>query len=170
MKKLTVLFILTCALLFLTACNQGEETAQTTQENTVSQSETDSLQEETTQMSQMNLVMTVNGVEVDVQWEKNDAVNDLISLSQNEEIVVNTTLYGGFEQVGVLPESLASKDTQMTAVSGDIMLYNSNQLVLFFGENSWSYTKLGHISGLSSDEITQMLNKDSAVVTVNIKN
>ena len=58
----------------------------------------------------------------------------------------------------------------MTAVSGDIMLYKSDQIVLYFGENSWSYTKLGHINGVSEDELTKMLNKDSTVVTINIKN
>ena len=51
----------------------------------------------------------------------------------------------------------------MTAQPGDIVLYSGNQLVVFFGSNSWSYTKLGHINDLSADELTVLLDKDQAV-------
>ena len=54
----------------------------------------------------------------------------------------------------------------MTAQPGDIVLYSGNQLVVFFGSNSWSYTKLGHISGLSADELAALLDKDIAVIEI----
>ena len=56
----------------------------------------------------------------------------------------------------------------MTAQPGDIVLYSGNQLVVFFGSNSWSYTKLDHIEGLSTDELTALLDKD--IVVIEIKN
>lgn len=168
MKKITYFAVAICFMLLLTACTQTEKTQTTVPETTASENSTvtEIQQEETSEMSQNNLVLSVNGVELDVQWEDNDAVKDLISLCENEQIVVNTTLYGGFEQVGALPDSLTARDVQTTAVAGDIMLYSGNQIVLFFGENSWSYTKLGHINGLSSDEITKMLNQQNTVVTI----
>ncbi|MST82747.1 cyclophilin-like fold protein [Bilifractor porci] len=49
---------------------------------------------------------------------------------------------------------------------GDIVLYSGNQLVIFFGSNSWSYTKLSHIEGFSTDELTALLNKDIAVIEI----
>lgn len=52
----------------------------------------------------------------------------------------------------------------MTTQSGDIVLYSRNQLMVFFGSNSWSYTKLGHISGLSADELTVLLDKKQTVI------
>ena len=58
---------------------------------------------------------------------------------------MNTSAYGGFEQVGSLPQSFSRSDVQMTTQPGDIVLYSGNQLVIFFGSNSWSYTRLGHI-------------------------
>ena len=82
---------------------------------------------------------------------------------------MNTTAYGGFEQVGSLPQSFSRSDTQMTAQPGDIVLYSGNQLVVFFGSNSWSYTKLGHISGLSADELAALLNKEQTVIELQIK-
>ena len=57
-------------------------------------------------------------------------------------------------------------DAQMTTQPGDIVLYSGNQLVIFFGSNSWSYTKLGHIEGFSTDELTALLNKDIAVIEI----
>ena len=82
-------------------------------------------------------------------------------------------------QSGVLkePDELPAKDeenkeenpetdAQMTTQPGDIVLYSGNQLVIFFGSNSWSYTKLGHIEGFSTDELTALLNKDIAVFEI----
>ena len=109
------------------------------------------------------LFLTIDGTAVDVQWENNAAVAELYSLAQNA-ITVNTSAYGGFEQVGSLPQSFSRSDVQMTTQPGDIVLYSGNQLVLFFGSNSWSYTKLGHINGLSADELAALLDKEQTVI------
>ena len=99
------------------------------------------------------LLLTIDATAVDVQWENNAAVTELYALAQNA-ITVNTSAYGGFEQVGSLPQSFSRNDVQTTPQPRDIVLYSGNQLVIFFGSNSWSYTKLGHIEGLSTDELT----------------
>ena len=57
----------------------------------------------------------------------------------------------------------------MTAQPEDIVLYSGNQLVVFFGSNSWSYTKLGYINDLSADELTVLLDKDQTVIELQIK-
>ena len=111
------------------------------------------------------LFLTIDGTAVDVQWENNAAVAELYALAQNT-MIVNTSAYGGFEQVGSLPQSFSRSDAQMTTQPGDIVLYSGNQLVVFFGSNSWSYTKLGHISGLSADELAALLDKDIAVIEI----
>ena len=90
------------------------------------------------------LFLTIDGTAVDIQWEDNAAVAELYALAQ-KNITVNTSAYGGFEQVGSLPQSFSRSDVQMTTQPGDIVLYSGNQLVIFFGSNSWSYTRLGHI-------------------------
>lgn len=112
------------------------------------------------------LVLSVNGNELDVRWENNETVKELLSYTQEKSIVVNTTKYGGFEQVGSLPQGFSRNDVQMTTEPGDIVLYSGNQLVLFFGSNSWSYTKLGHIEGLSQDELSELLGGSSAVIEI----
>ncbi len=111
------------------------------------------------------LFLTIDGTAVDVQWENNAAVAELFDLAHNA-VTVNTSPYGGFEQVGSLPQSFSRSDAQMTTQPGDIVLYSGNQLVIFFGSNSWSYTRLGHIEGLSTDELTALLDKDIAVIEI----
>lgn len=74
--------------------------------------------------------------------------------------------YGGFEQVGTLPQDIIRNDEQMVTVPGDIVLYSGNSLVIFYGSNSWAYTKLGHIEGLSAEELTDILDNSEITVTL----
>ena len=112
--------------------------------------------------------MTVNGISLDVTWEENETVAELFAYAENSLITVNTTIYGGFEQVGSLPQSFSRNDTQMTTQPGDIVLYSGHQLVVFFGSNNWSYTKLGHIN-LPADELTELLSSDVATIEIKAK-
>ena len=130
----------------------------TTEETTMSEIDT----------TEPMLILTIDGTAVDVQWENNAAVTELYALAQNA-ITVNTSAYGGFEQVGSFPQSFSRSDAQMTTQPGDIVLYSGNQLVVFFGSNSWSYTKLGHISGLSADELAALLDKEQTVIELQLK-
>ena len=93
----------------------------------------------------------------------------MLTSAQNGAIEVSASRYGGFEQVGSLSQSFSRNDVQTTTQPGDIVLYSGNQLVIFFGSNSWSYTKLGHISGLSADELTVLLDKDQTIIELQIK-
>lgn len=109
--------------------------------------------------------MIVNGMALDVSWEDNETVEELFVYAQNGTITVNTTIYGGFEQVGSLPQSFSGNDVQMTTEPGDIVLYSGNQLVVFFSSNTWNYTKLGHIN-LAAEKLAGLLGGDSAVIEV----
>lgn len=172
MRKFLILALLPFVVFAFSACDGRAEkdtqsSSQLTSETVNSaQTQTTAQQEETTQMNSNTLELTVDGTALNVQWEDNDAVDDLLEMAQNGEITVETSRYGGFEQVGSLPDSLTRNDSQMTARPGDIMLYSGNQIVIFFGSNSWSYTKLGHISGVSENELSKMLDKETATVTI----
>ena len=67
--------------------------------------------------------------------------------------------YGGFEKVGELPKKLTKNDESISAVSGDILLYQGRYMAIMYGNNSWSYTRLGKITGLNSGEIYNILSK-----------
>lgn len=104
----------------------------------------------------------VNEREVPVTWENNASVE---ALSGIKPLNIEAERYGGFEQVGPLGQSIISNDVQITTSPGDIVLYASNQIVAFFGSNTWRYTKLGHID-LSQSELRDLLDKPSVTLSI----
>ena len=74
--------------------------------------------------------------------------------------------YGGFEQVGPLGASLTASDVQTTTESGDIVLYAGNQVSIFYGPNSWAYTKLGHITDKTANEMAALLGNGDVGITI----
>lgn len=174
-----VLFCLLLAALLLVGCAKQESTveqaASTSQPEITAESNTLPSRTETEETSlpesiakEKLLELTINGMVIDVQWEDNETVTELLTIAKESPIVVNTTLYGGFEQVGSLPQSLPRNDVQITTEPGDIVLYSGDQLVVFFGTNSWSYTKLGHIN-LSEDELKELLGSNTAAIEIKTK-
>lgn len=75
--------------------------------------------------------------------------------------------YGGFEKVASLPRRLPSQDRQMRTSAGDIVLYSSDQIVVFYGGNSWSYTKLGHIDDVEG--LTEALGRGNVEITFTLQ-
>ena len=103
---------------------------------------------------------------VDVEWEDNESVQALKELCQDGPITINMSMYGGFEQVGSIGQSLPANDIQMSTQAGDIVLYSGNQIVVFYGSNSWAYTKLGHITNKADQELAQMLGNGDVTLTI----
>ena len=122
-----------------------------------------SAREESNERTAMKLY--INGTEIPVTWENNAAVDELLEETKSKDIVVDMSMYGGWEQVGSLGKSYTRNDTQITAQNGDIMLYNGNQIVVFYGENSWSYTRLGKMD-LSENEVVNLLSNGSITLTI----
>ncbi|MCR4585550.1 MAG: hypothetical protein K5686_07460 [Lachnospiraceae bacterium] len=88
------------------------------------------------------MTLMIDGEEYPVEWEENESVEALKKLCP---LTVEMSMYGGFEQVGALGCSLPENDQQTTTSYGDIVLYSGDQIVVFYGTNSWTYTRLGHI-------------------------
>ena len=113
------------------------------------------IHEETPAMSEITL--TVAGRALAVEWQDNASVDALRELLKNGSLTVSLSMYGGFEQVGALGTSLPRNDVHTTTEPGDIVLYSGNQLVLFYGSNSWAYTRLGRITGMNRSELKDLL-------------
>lgn len=162
MKVRIVLTILLFCTFILSGCVPTSSNTETTDDMFIDHPTSDST------TTEPKLRLTINGVPCDVIWENNETVTEMFSYAQNRLITVNTTIYGDFEQVGSLPKSFSRNDTKITTQPGDIVLYSGNQLVVFFGSNSWSYTKLGHIN-LSADELSKLLSGDTATIEIAVK-
>ena len=124
----------------------------------------DALEGETTMEKSLRLL--INGTPVSVGWEENESVEALARLAAAEPLTVQMSMYGGFEQVGSLGSSLPRNDVQTVTQAGDIVLYAGNQIVLFYGSNSWAYTRLGRITDVSAEELTNLLANGDVVITL----
>ena len=100
----------------------------------------------------------IDEIELEVSWEDNDSVKELKEILP---LTINMHEYGGFEQTGSIGQSITRNDKQIDVLPGDIVLYNGNQISVFYNESSWSYTKLGHINNKSDSELNTLLNKES---------
>ena len=116
------------------------------------------------------MTMKIGESPVHVDWEDNESVETLKSLAKQGDITIQMSMYGGFEQVGSLGESLPRNDKQTTTKSGDIVLYSGNQIVIFYGSNSWAYTRLGHISDKDESQMEELLSNGDETVTISAKN
>lgn len=114
------------------------------------------------------MYLTINGNKVEVTLAVNSAVDALVGILKEGDVVYTARDYGGFEKVGSMGHTLPSEDTQMTTEAGDVVLYSGNQIVVFYGSNSWSYTRLGKINGYSADELKTLLAADKGSVEVKI--
>ena len=113
-----------------------------------------------------NLKLLIDDVEVNVEWEDNDSVKAIKEIAKNGGLTITTHQYGGFEQVGEIGQSIVSNNVQMTTEPGDIVLYNDNNIVIFFGNNSWSYTKLGKIKNKNLSELKELLDKNNVIIKI----
>lgn len=100
----------------------------------------------------MNMNVQVGDALFSATLEENEAVTAFVEMMGEGPVVIRMSDYSGFEKVGPLGTSLPADNSQTTTHTGDIVLYNGNQIVIFYGSNSWSYTRLGHIDDLAGWE------------------
>ncbi len=141
------------------------ESADSSTEEPLETNHPENQKEDTEKMLQLKIDDTI----VNVSWEENESVLALKGLCKDSPLVVQMSMYGGFEQVGSLGASLPREDEQTTTESGDIVLYSGNQIVVFYGSNSWSYTRLGHITDQDSNGMKQLLSNGDVTVTISME-
>ncbi|MBR4708456.1 MAG: hypothetical protein IKP29_10415 [Pseudobutyrivibrio sp.] len=110
----------------------------------------------------VDMILQIDGKEIPVTWEDNASVDAIRELA-TDGLEIQMSMYGGFEQVGSIGQTIVRDDKQTTTCAGDIMLYSGNQIVVFYGSNSWAYTRLGKID-LSQEELTELLANGDVVL------
>ncbi len=122
------------------------------------------LQKEQAEMTEMNI--QIGDSRFTAALEDNAAVDALIELLRQGPVTIRMQDYSGFEKVGPLGTSLPAANRQITTRSGDIVLYNGDQIVFFYGSNSWSYTPLAHVDDLTG--WTEALGRGDVTVTLSL--
>lgn len=132
-----VLYVLGCAVGSLPEANLQEK------------SEDSLLEEETEEAMAEKMTLQIGDSTFTAALESNAAVDALVEMMNDAPVTIQMSDYSGFEKVGSLGTSLPSDDSRTTTQAGDIVLYNGNQIVIFYGSNSWSYTRIGKIDDLA---------------------
>ncbi len=116
-----------------------------------------------------DIVLIINNQELKVTLEENTTTKKLINILKDKEIVIKAHDYGNFEKVGNLGFNLPTNDKQITTSYGDIVLYNGNEISLFYNSNTWSYTKIGHINNITQEELINILKDDDVTLTFKLE-
>ena len=106
--------------------------------------------------------LLIDEKEVPVKWENNPSVE---ALQKQLPLTIQMAKYGSFEQVGSIGRSIVTDDRETTAGYGDIMLYSGDKIVIFYGANSWAYTRLGHVE-LTRQQMEELLSKADVKITL----
>lgn len=160
--------VTTTAAASVTESSSATEVTTTEAETTVTETSIQETTEaETVTEAVKTMKMKIGKREVDVTWEDNASVEELKKLAASG-LTIKMSKYGGFEQVGSIGHNITSNDKQTKTAPGDIVLYSGNQLVVFYGSNSWAYTRLGKIN-LSKSELKELLGKKDVTVTLSVE-
>jgi len=148
--------------------NITNETNSTKTENSAETSIQEQVKEEIKEENIDMIKIKVNSNILEVKLEDNEATKSLVERLKNGDISVNANEYGGFEKVGNLGFSLPRNDKSITTSAGDIVLYQGNQISLFYNSNSWSYTKLGKVQNISSRELKDILGSGNVTLVISL--
>ena len=156
MKKNLVLFIICFGLFSFLACGNtaGFQTNQTREETT---------------MNQKYFYVTAGGQTFQADFAGNPSAEAFKALLAKGNLTITMSDYGNFEKVGNLGTTLPRNDTRITTSPGDIILYQGSSITIYYDTNTWSFTRLGKINGVTREELLSALGKDSVQVTFSLE-
>ncbi len=151
-KSIIIRLLVVVLALLVMSCGGDEAQAQTIKEENMTE----------------KLYITIGNQTLPVTLVKNNATEALMAALAANPITYEADDYGGFEKVGALGMSLPTNNQQLTTQAGDVILYSGNQIVLFYGSNSWSYTRLGRIEYESLEQLKSFLKAGQGRVSVTL--
>ena len=114
------------------------------------------------------ITLQANGVSLQMTLADTEAATALAELLREGPILVDLHPYGGFEKVGSLPQALPTSDEEIETVPGDVMLYQGDQITVFYDSNTWAYTPLGHIEGATPDSLLDAFGDGDVTVELSL--
>ena len=148
--------------------NAGENSGLPTEQEESKQINSEQTEGNGLEVEEMSILMKIGDETVTIAWEDNESVAALAELLREQPMSIQMSMYGGFEQVGSFGTSLPRDDKQTTTQAGDIVLYSGNQMVVFYGSNSWAYTRLGRITDKSAEELEKLLGNGDVTITLEL--
>ena len=104
-----------------------------------------------------------------IRPENNSSADAFLELLKDGDITVEMRDYGGFEKVGSLGMELPTNDERITTEPGDVILYQGNQITIYYDTNSWNFTRLGKVQGMTPEELRDVLGDGDPTAVFSLK-
>ncbi|MBR3712663.1 MAG: hypothetical protein IKM98_05625 [Bacteroidales bacterium] len=165
MKK--ILSLLTVLCLAFSACgnNDDEDVTPVEPQNIIQNVE----QQTNTEIPMDKLLITINGKTLTADFADNSSAKALADVLAKSSITYQANDYGNFEKVGDLGQSFPKNDENITTEPGDIILYQGHNLCIYYAQNTWSFTRIAKIKGISKDELKEFLGEGEITVTLSVE-
>ncbi len=170
MKRIFAI-LLSAALLCIVfaGCGKTEISSSdpTPSENSAESRKSDSTLQNT---SEDTMYIMIGEHTLNVKMADNSSAKALLALLKDGDITVDAHDYGRFEKVGALGTELPTNDEQITTEPGDVILYQGNQITVYYDTNSWSFTRLGKVQGVTADELKAILGDGDVTMVLSLNN
>ena len=110
----------------------------------------------------------VNGIIMTAELSDNSSAAAFVELLKNSPVTIEMSDYGDFEKVGSLGTSLPRNDQYITTSPGDLILYQGSSITIYYDVNSWNFTRLGKIKGLTQTDLKNILGDGSITATFSL--
>ncbi len=114
------------------------------------------------------ITFTIGETNLTATLAENSATEELKKRLKTAPVTIDMRDYGGWEKVGSLGFDLPAIDEEITAEPCEFVLYQGNQLVIFYGSNSWSYTRLGKLENVTQAELKEILGSGNVTITLSL--
>jgi len=167
-KKIIFIFIVLIAVVIVTLIffrkeNNNNENKENNMNNNLN-NDTNDIEDEISE-----IVLIVNNHELLIKLENNSSADALVQKLINDNIEVDAHDYGNFEKVGDLGFQLPTNDERITTKPGDLILYQGNQITLYYDKNTWNFTKLGEVIGDDKNNLKEILGSGNVHMTFKLK-
>ena len=167
-RRLAIILVIAIAILapilFFVIPSSNKQSTNLEQSSSTAEQPTDNNNDKRSQ--QMNI--TINGTTLTATMEDNTSAQALLDILQSGPLTIDMHDYAGMEKVGTLDTTLPTNDQQITTQPGDIILYQGNQITIYYDNNQWSLTRLGHIDNVTAEELRQLLGNKNVTATLSI--
>ena len=166
MTRILYLFL---AVLGLSGCGNSSSPADSApppSQSVISEQESSQSQDNSSSQEEPMLKITVGDQELLATFADNSSAEAFRDLLAQGPVTISMDDYGGFEKVGSLGTTLARNDTRITTQPGDVILYQGNQITIYYGTNTWNFTRLAKIN--DSTDLQAKLGTGTVQVTFSL--
>ncbi len=168
MKKILTILAFLC--ISLVACGDKDEDTKPAENQDENQNINNTENQENIEKQEINtLIITVSGKSLEADFADNSSAKALADALQKSPIIYKADDYGGFEKVGDLGQSFPQNNEQISTSAGDIILYQGHNLCIYYGENSWNFTRIAKIPNITKEELLKFLGDGEIMVTLSVK-